>query len=99
MMPRRVEALVAGRMADLERASTDTNLNNIAPMPVPADSASSRFPSTAPLLGKFSSAIRLVRLRPFDTSTEAGRAAERHRRIALSFLIGVVSRIVHTFVL
>lgn len=35
---------------------------------------------------------RLVRLRPFDTSTEAGRSQERHRRVALTVLSGAIAR-------
>src|SRR5262245_28804981 len=38
----------------------------------------------------------LVRLRPFDTSTEAGRAQERHRRIALSAAASFGAKAVHS---
>jgi O-antigen/teichoic acid export membrane protein len=37
--------------------------------------------------------ISLVRLRPFDTHDAAGRSAERHRRLALTSLAALVSRI------
>jgi O-antigen/teichoic acid export membrane protein len=37
-------------------------------------------------LARFRQAVRILRLRPFDTSTEAGRAHERLRRAALSSL-------------
>jgi O-antigen/teichoic acid export membrane protein len=36
----------------------------------------------------------LVRFEAFDTTTEAGRAAERHRRVALSSLAGAAARAV-----
>ena len=35
---------------------------------------------------------RLVRLRPFDITTESGRANERHRRAALAVLSSAVAR-------
>jgi O-antigen/teichoic acid export membrane protein len=36
----------------------------------------------------------VVRLRPFDTTTEAGRAQERHRRVALSALASALAKII-----
>ncbi len=38
--------------------------------------------------------LRLVRLRPFDTSTPLGRAHERHRRAALTALAATVARVI-----
>jgi O-antigen/teichoic acid export membrane protein len=43
-------------------------------------------------LTQLRSARLYVRLRPFDTATEVGRATERHRRVALTALAAAVSR-------
>jgi hypothetical protein len=40
--------------------------------------------------------LSLLRLRPFDTSTEAGRANERHRRIVLSAAASFVAKAVQS---
>lgn len=39
---------------------------------------------TTKLFGTIRQIVKVMRLRPFDTSTPEGRAAERHRRIALT---------------
>jgi O-antigen/teichoic acid export membrane protein len=37
---------------------------------------------------------RFLRVRPFDTSTQEGRSAERYRRIAWSTLLGAIARVI-----
>jgi len=44
---------------------------------------------------KIKNILRYFRLKPFDTSTEAGEESERHRRIAISAVSGGVSQIVN----
>jgi O-antigen/teichoic acid export membrane protein len=48
-----------------------------------------------PILLKVRQFTAVVRLRPFDTSTAAGRASERHRRIALSAIGAMAARVVN----
>ena len=48
---------------------------------------------------KFGSQLRYLRLKPFDSGTEAGRADERHRRAVLSAIVSVAARIVSLGVL
>ena len=43
-------------------------------------------------LSRFRNLLRYLRLKPFDTSTEHGRSAERHRRIALTVVANVAGR-------
>lgn len=43
--------------------------------------------------------LRHLRLKPFDSATESGRADERHRRVVLSALVSVAARIVSLGVL
>jgi O-antigen/teichoic acid export membrane protein len=45
-------------------------------------------------LPELRNAIRVARMRPFDTSTPAGRSDERYRRIVLSVVANVVGRAV-----
>src|SRR3954471_19453958 len=50
--------------------------------------------ATFPLVTRLRQILQFVRLTPFDVSTPAGRSAERHRRIALSSLAAVASKMV-----
>jgi O-antigen/teichoic acid export membrane protein len=58
-----------------------------------------RAPAPSRLFARAARAVALLRLRPFDTSTEAGRAQERHRRIALSAAASLVAKILHSLAL
>jgi O-antigen/teichoic acid export membrane protein len=57
-------------------------------------------PSAAPLepqqslIGRIVRYRRLLRLRPFDTTTVEGRSAERYRRIAWSTALSMIARVV-----
>src|ERR1035437_745777 len=57
-------------------------------------------PSAAPLeperslIGRIVRYRRLLRIRPFDTTTPEGRSAERYRRIAWSTALSAVARVV-----
>lgn len=47
-------------------------------------------------LTRIKNSLAVIRLRPFDTSDEGGRAAERHRRIALSAIASLLAKFVHS---
>jgi O-antigen/teichoic acid export membrane protein len=47
-----------------------------------------------PLIGRLVRYRRLLRIRPFDTTTPEGRSAERYRRIAWSTALSTVARLV-----
>ena len=51
-------------------------------------------PAAPTLLGRVARWRRLLRIRPFDTSTPEGRSAERYRRVAWSTLFSTVARFV-----
>ena len=50
--------------------------------------------ATQRLIERWAQLRALVRLQPFDTSTEAGRAQERHRRVALTALASALAKII-----
>lgn len=88
--------------------SSDPTLKNSLPAPGPpiataAGAAPSAVPDDRIITGLFSiqgildrtRAVRgLLRLKPFDTSTEQGRSRERYRRAALTTLTSIVARAV-----
>jgi O-antigen/teichoic acid export membrane protein len=45
------------------------------------------------VLTRVRNTVQLIRSRPFDTSTEAGRVQERHRRIVLTAMAAMVAKI------
>ena len=59
-----------------------------AAMPIPDNVIS----GTRSACARVGSAVAVLRLRPFDTSTEAGRSRERYRRAALSGITAGVSK-------
>ena len=67
-----------------------TELLSVNPLePVPSPEA---IPSS--LRGRIVRWRRMLRLRPFDTSTPEGRSAERYRRIAWSTMLSTIARFV-----
>ncbi len=88
--------------------STDSIVKNPPPAPEPPLVASlGKLPSEEPAAADFASLFRvrgildrtramkdLLRLKPFDTSTEEGRSRERYRRAALTTFTSVTARAV-----
>src|SRR5208283_4384594 len=73
------------------------------PMVAPAEALPKEVPIVAALAGLFriqgildrAGAMKgLLRLKPFDTSTEQGRSRERYRRAALTTLTSVLARVI-----
>lgn len=61
---------------------------------VPQGGSFARVSSVQALLGRTRDMKNLLRLKPFDTSTEEGRSQERYRRAALTTLASVAARAV-----
>ena len=62
----------------------------------PAAGSGGRF-SVRGILGRIRSLEGVLRLKPFDTSTEQGRSSERYRRAALTTFASVMARAVTVF--
>ncbi len=63
-------------------------------LPLAGTSVARRFPGVNGIVNRARSLKGLLRLTPFDTSTEQGRSRERYRRAALTTLSSVMSRAV-----